>query len=192
MKEGVAITNDCSFAAAWAFDAIRSAQRLLERTEIVAAMTLQALRGFVEAFDERLIATRPHPGAIETAAHLRELVADSRLLTDHGRVIDPYCLRCLPQVHGAIRDAIGYARSAVEIEIASVGDNPLLFVDDGEILSGATSMASHSQSRWTLWLSRWSSCGAITTSNQPPHQSFIRCRAAAAADTRSRRFRDAV
>ena len=136
MKEGVALTNDCAFATAWAFDAVREARRLVQRTEMVAAMTLQALRGFPEAFDERLVETRPHPGAIAAAAHVRKLLAGSELLRHAGRPHDPYCLRCLPQVHGAIRDASDYARRAVEIELRSVGDNPLVFAGDGVTLSG--------------------------------------------------------
>jgi histidine ammonia-lyase len=135
-KEGVALTNDCSFATALAFDAVRSADRLIGRTELVAAMTLQALRGFPDAFDERLVSVRPHPGARASAAHMRALLEGSELVRAPGRPHDPYSLRCLPQVHGAIRDAIAYARSAVETEIHSIGDNPLVFLDDSVTISG--------------------------------------------------------
>jgi histidine ammonia-lyase len=135
-KEGVALTNDCSFATALAFDAVRTASRLVERTELAAAMTLQALRGFPDAFDERLVSVRPHAGALASAEHMRHLLGGSELLRTPGRPHDPYSLRCLPQVHGAIRDAIAYARSAVETEIHSIGDNPLVFVDDAVTISG--------------------------------------------------------
>jgi len=136
IKEGVALTNDCAFATACAVDVTRAAERLIDRAEAVAAMTLQALRGYPDAFDERLIALRPHPGAHTTAAHLRDLIAGSDLLRAPGRPHDPYSLRCLPQVHGAVRDAVAYARSAVEIEIGSIGDNPVVILPDKVILSG--------------------------------------------------------
>lgn len=135
-KEGVSLTNDCSFASALAFDAVRTALRLVERAELAAAATLQALKGFPEAFDERLVGARPHPGAAAAAAHMRRLLAGSELLHAAGRPHDPYCLRCLPQVHGAVRDALAYARAAVETEIASVGDNPLVFAADRTTISG--------------------------------------------------------
>jgi histidine ammonia-lyase len=136
MKEGVALTNDCSFAAALAIDAVRSTGRLIEHAEQTAAMTLQALRGYPEAFDTRLVERRPHRGALETAAHLRELVSGSELLRAATRPHDPYSLRCVPQVHGAIRDAVAYARAALDVELNAIGDNPVVLADDGVALSG--------------------------------------------------------
>ena len=135
-KEGVSLTNDVSFATATAFDVLRDAERLLERGELVAAMTLQAIRGFPDAYDERLIAARPHPGAIASASHMRVILAGSGLVRNTERRHDPYSLRCLPQVHGAIRAALAYARAAVDVEIRSVGDNPLVFAADGDVISG--------------------------------------------------------
>lgn len=136
MKEGVALTNDCAFATALAVDALRAAEQTVDRAEQVAAMTLQAMRGFPEAFDERLIAQRPHPGALETATHVRRLIDGSGLLRAPGRPHDPYSLRCIPQVHGAVRDAITYARGAVEVELRSIGDNPVVMAADAVALSG--------------------------------------------------------
>ena len=136
MKEGVALTNDCSFAAALAIDAIRASERLVEQAELVAAMTLQALRGYPDAYDERLIACRPHAGARAAAAAMRAHLAGSTLLRHPGRPHDPYSLRCIPQVHGAIRDALSYARAALTIEITSIGDNPVVIADDDATLSG--------------------------------------------------------
>lgn len=136
MKDGVGLTNDCAFTAALAFDAVRGATRLVERAEAVAAMSLQGLRGYPEAFDQRLVALRPHPGAVEAAAHMRDLLAGSALLRAPGRPHDPYCLRCLPQVHGAVRDALRYARGAIEVEISSIGDNPVVIAADRVTLSG--------------------------------------------------------
>ena len=136
MKEGVALTNDCSFATALAVDAVRNADRLIERTELVAAMTLQALRGYPDAFDERIIACRPHEGARLCAAAMRQHLAGSALVRHPGRPHDPYSLRCLPQVHGAIRDALAYARRALAVELGSIGDNPVVIADDAIALSG--------------------------------------------------------
>ena len=135
-KEGVTLTNDVSFATAIAFDVLRAAERLIDRCELVAAMTLQAIRGYPDAYDERLIAARPHPGAIASARHMRAMLAGSSLVRDPGRRHDPYSLRCLPQVHGAVRAALAYGRAAVEVEIRSVGDNPLVFAADGDVVSG--------------------------------------------------------
>jgi histidine ammonia-lyase len=101
---------------------------------------LEALRGTPVAFDERIHNVRPHPGQIAVAAHLRELLKDSEIrkshLTNDPRVQDAYSLRCMPQVHGAVRAALGHAREVVEIESGSATDNPLVFSDTGEVLSG--------------------------------------------------------
>ena len=136
MKDGVGLTNDCSFTAALAFDAVRAARRLVERCEAVAALTLQGLRGYPEAFDARLVALRPHPGALTAAANMREQLTGSELLRAPGRPHDPYSLRCLPQVHGAVRDALDHAAAAITVEISAVGDNPVVLAADGVTLSG--------------------------------------------------------
>src|SRR2546422_9524077 len=103
-------------------------------------MTLEALRGTPAAFDERIHAARPHPGQMEVAARLRELLRDSEIRQSHlendPRVQDAYSLRCMPQVHGTVRDALAHAREIVEIESGSATDNPLVFAESGEVLSG--------------------------------------------------------
>jgi histidine ammonia-lyase len=103
-------------------------------------MTLEALKGTPVAFDERIHSTRPHRGQNEVAAHLRELLRESDIRESHvendPRVQDAYSLRCMPQVHGAIRDALAHAREVVETETGSATDNPLVFTDTGEVLSG--------------------------------------------------------
>jgi histidine ammonia-lyase len=136
IKEGVAFTNDCAFATSFAIDAVRAAERLVDSTEAVAAMALQALLGYPDAYDERLLRSRPHAGALATGVHMRELLAGSTLVRAPGRPHDPYSLRCVPQVHGAVRDAISYARNACETELASIGDNPLIFAEDHVAVSG--------------------------------------------------------
>jgi histidine ammonia-lyase len=136
-KEGLALVNGTMFTTAWALRAVAQAQRLLEAADIVASITLQAMRGFPSACDPRITAARPHPGAIAVAEHIRALCAGSALTEgEKSRVHDPYCLRCLPQVHGASRDAFAYARGAVEIELDANSDNPLVFTDDDWVSGG--------------------------------------------------------
>jgi histidine ammonia-lyase len=111
---------------------------LLRTADIVAAMTLEAMRGSATPFDARIHEARPHRGQIESAENVRKLLAGSEILPSHlncGKVQDPYSLRCVPQVHGAVRDAVRQARAVVEIEINSVTDNPLVF-PNGDVVSG--------------------------------------------------------
>ncbi|HEX4364745.1 MAG TPA: aromatic amino acid ammonia-lyase [Solirubrobacteraceae bacterium] len=130
------LLNTTAFTTALAFDAVRSAFAVVDGAERAAALTLQAVRGFPEAFDERLVALRPHAGALQTAAHMRALLAGSGLLHAAGRPHDAFSLRALPQVHGAVRDAISHASRALEIELSAVTDNPVV-LEDGSVLSGA-------------------------------------------------------
>jgi len=132
-KDG-SILNNTAFSTALAIHASREVRLIVDRTEEVAAMTLQALLGHPEAFDERLVALRPHPGAITAAAHLREVLAGSKLVGCSQRPHDPFSVRCLPQVHGAIRDALHVVERTLDIELASVTDNPVVL--DNQILSG--------------------------------------------------------
>jgi len=103
-------------------------------------MTLEALRGTPVAFDQRIHVARPHPTQIAVAAHLRELLQDSEIRKSHvendPRVQDAYSLRCMPQVHGAVRTALAHATEVVQIESGSATDNPLVFSETGEVLSG--------------------------------------------------------
>jgi histidine ammonia-lyase len=102
-------------------------------------MSLEALMGSNAAFDARIHALRPHPGQLACAANLRRLTASSEIIASHRdctRVQDAYSLRCMPQVHGATREALGFARSVLARELASVSDNPLLFPVDGVVLNG--------------------------------------------------------
>ena len=109
-------------------------------SDVAGAMTLEALKGTPVAFDERIHAARPHAGQIEVAAHLRALLEGSEIRESHKendpRVQDAYSLRCMPQVHGAVRDALRHARSVVETESGSATDNPLVFSESGDVLSG--------------------------------------------------------
>jgi len=136
-KEGLALVNGTAFTTAWAVRNVTEAGRLLRAADVIASLTMQAMRGFESACDPRVTGARPHPGAIAAASNLRALTAGSRLTTGRkSRVHDPYCLRCLPQVHGASRDAFAYAKGAVEIELDANSDNPLVFADPDEWVSG--------------------------------------------------------
>ena len=141
-KDGLALINGTQFMQAWAVEALRRADVLARTADVVAAMTLEAIRGSYAPFDERLHRARPHPGALAVAASVRALVEGSEIGPSHqdcGKVQDPYSVRCVPAVHGASRDALAYAGRAVEIELNSVTDNPLVFSADGAepaVLSG--------------------------------------------------------
>ncbi len=140
VKEGIALLNGTQAMGAVGGLALYRAEKIARLADVAGAMTLEAVRGTPVAFDERISAARPHPGQIEVAAHLRELLRDSQIRQSHlendPRVQDAYSLRCMPQVHGAIRGALGHAREIVEIETGSATDNPLVFAETGEVLSG--------------------------------------------------------
>jgi histidine ammonia-lyase len=139
-KEGIALLNGTQAMVAVGGLALLRAERVARLADVAGAMSLEAVRGTPVAFDERIHAARPHPGQIEVAAHLRQLLRDSQIRQSHlendPRVQDAYSLRCMPQVHGAIRDALRHARETVEIETGSATDNPLVFIETGEVLSG--------------------------------------------------------
>ncbi len=139
-KEGVALINGTQFMSAYAAHTLVRAVRLMKHADLIAAMSLDAFKGSVRPFDARLHRLRPHPGAIESAENVRRLMSDSEILASHAdcdRVQDPYSFRCIPQVHGASRDAIRHAVGVVETEINSVTDNPLI-LDGDEVVSGGS------------------------------------------------------
>src|SRR5205085_2767429 len=139
-KEGLALLNGTQAMTAVGALALARADRLARVATVAGAMTLEALRGTPVAFDARIHAARPHAGQTEVAAHLRALLQDSEIRRSHlendPRVQDAYSLRCMPQVHGAVRDALRHARAVIEIETDSATDNPLVFTDTNEVLSG--------------------------------------------------------
>ena len=142
-KEGLSLCNGTQAMAALGALAVHDAARLADTADVVGALTAEALEAVTDAFDERLHSARPHAGQITSAANLRLLLAESPAVQEatHGRVQDAYALRCMPQVHGASRDAIAFVRGTVETESGSVTDNPLVFPPDeadgaGDVLSG--------------------------------------------------------
>lgn len=130
-KEGLALLNGTQAMAAVGGLALYRANKLTELADIAGAMTLEALRGTPAAFDERIHLARPHTGQIEVAKNLLALLQESEIRASHlegdPRVQDAYCLRCMPQVHGAVRDALRHARNVIETESGSATDNPLIF-----------------------------------------------------------------
>ncbi|PWU02298.1 MAG: histidine ammonia-lyase [Candidatus Melainabacteria bacterium] len=136
-KEGLALVNGTQAMAALGCLIVLEAERLCQLADIIGAMSLEALLGSAKAFAEEFHLLRPHPGQIASAANLRALLADSELIKSHadcGMVQDAYSLRCMPQVHGATRQAVSHLRQILEIEINAATDNPLIF--DDAVLSG--------------------------------------------------------
>jgi len=137
-KDGLALINGTQLMSAYGAFVLERARVLQREADILAAMSLEALQGSAAPFDDRIQRIRPHPGQQAVAANVRKLLERSEIMDSHrhcGKVQDPYCLRCVPQVHGASRDALAFASSVVEIELNSVTDNPLVF-DNGDIISG--------------------------------------------------------
>lgn len=141
-KEGISLVNGTQCMTAIGALALIDAEDTMRSADVIGALSLEALKGTPRAFDARIQAVRPHRGQAVAAANLRRLLADSEIVVSHkdcGKVQDAYSLRCMPQVHGASRDALGYARGVLEVEARSATDNPLVFTEpptDGELISG--------------------------------------------------------
>jgi histidine ammonia-lyase len=145
-KESISLINGTQAMLAIGTLAVLEAERLVDSADVIGGLTLDALKGTDVAFDERIHLARPHPGQIATAANLRKMIEGSEIRQSHadcGRVQDAYSLRCIPQVHGAVRDALAHCRRVFEIETNSAVDNPLVFVKnpkqmdgEGDVLSG--------------------------------------------------------
>jgi len=137
-KEGLALINGTQFMTAYAVHCLLRIQQLLVTADVVAAMTLESIRGSAAPFDARIHEARPHPGQKKVAARMRQLLRGSQILPSHidcPKVQDPYSIRCVPQVHGAAWEAFEHGREVVERELNSATDNPLVFAD-GDIVSG--------------------------------------------------------
>jgi len=136
-KDGLSLINGTQQMSAYGAHVLHAAHRLVKIADLLSAMSLEALQGSIQPFDARVHEVRPHPGAQQVAQNVRTLLTDSEILESHrncGKVQDPYCLRCVPQVHGASRDALRHATEMVEREVNSVTDNPLVF-EDGDVIS---------------------------------------------------------
>lgn len=138
-KEGLALVNGTQVMTGIAALGVLRAERLAAAADLIAAMSLEAYLGTERVFDRRLNDLRPHPGQERVAGNLRTLLAGSEIVQSHaecGRVQDPYSFRCIPVVHGAVRDSTAHVRRVTEIEANSVTDNPLVFPEDEEFISG--------------------------------------------------------
>src|SRR5437773_3533579 len=139
-KEGLALLNGTQAMHAVGGLALSRAQRLGRAADVSGAMSLEALKGTPVAFDPRLQDARPHPGQKAAAEHLLSLMEGSEIrlshLTDDPRVQDAYSLRCMPQVHGAVRGALAHCEDILLVESASATDNPLVFTQSGDVISG--------------------------------------------------------
>jgi histidine ammonia-lyase len=139
-KEGLALLNGTQAMHAVGGLALLRAKRLTRIADVAGAMSLEALKGTPVAFDERIHNARPHPGQQAAARHLLALLRDSEIRASHingdPRVQDAYSLRCMPQVHGAVRGALAHCEEILAIESASATDNPLVFAAEGDVLSG--------------------------------------------------------
>lgn len=139
-KEGLALLNGTQAMGAVASIAVGRAKKAMGALDVAGAMSLDAVLGTPAAFDPRIQQVRPHQGQIEVAAHLTSLLEGSEIRESHRegdtRVQDAYCLRCMPQVHGAARDVLRHVASILEIESGAATDNPLVFVGNGDVISG--------------------------------------------------------
>jgi histidine ammonia-lyase len=136
-KEGISLLNGTQAMLSIGCLRLKELEDLFYSAQTTAALSIEALRGTAAAFDSRLHAARPHPGQILSASHLTSLLQGSMIPRTHGegsRIQDAYCLRCIPQVHGAVWDTLAHARRVFEIELNSATDNPLVF--DDAIVSG--------------------------------------------------------
>ncbi|MEK6643884.1 MAG: histidine ammonia-lyase [Planctomycetota bacterium] len=136
-KDGLALINGTQMMLAYLADIVVRGHRLAKHADVIATMSLEAIRGSLKPFSEGLLALRPHRGAVEVGENVRRLMADSEILLSHAncdKVQDPYSLRCVPQVHGACRDSLRHATQTMLTEVACVTDNPV--VVGNEVISG--------------------------------------------------------
>lgn len=138
-KEGLAVLNGTQTMTSLLASAMIKAENIMKNFEISGAVTIEALRGTAAAFDERVHMARPHKGQLNTALNYRNMLAGSKIAESHKecrKVQDAYSLRCIPQVHGAVKDTFNHVKSVLLIEMNSVTDNPLVFPDKQDVISG--------------------------------------------------------
>jgi histidine ammonia-lyase len=138
-KEGLALINGTQFMSAYAIKVIEKLRNCLDHADIIGSFSLEAYLASPQPFNEQLIKSRPHPGALIVAENVRKLLLNSEYVESHkdcGRVQDPYSIRCMPQVHGASRDALTHLEEIVKRELNSITDNPLIFNKDFTVSGG--------------------------------------------------------
>lgn len=143
-KEGLALLNGTQFMSAYAVHSLIRLKNLSEKGDLIAAASIDAFEGTIKPFHSLIQSVRPHKGQVETAKRIREILSDSEMeRKEKVYVQDPYCLRCIPQVHGASKDAIAHATKVVETEINSVTDNPTVFPETDEVISAGNFHGQH-------------------------------------------------
>lgn len=138
-KDGLALINGTAVMTALGSLAFVEASEIVKLADITCALTLDATRGTIKAYDERISKLKPHDGQIKVSKNLLKLLSGSEIGSSHpncGKVQDPYSLRCVPQVHGSVRQTLKHAYEVLSIELNSVTDNPLIFIEDKEVISG--------------------------------------------------------
>lgn len=138
-KDGLALINGTSVMLALGCLALVDAKRIVKYADIISCLTLDAVRGTATAFDERISFLKPQPGQVDVSKNLLKIIKGSEIVFSHpedGKVQDPYSLRCIPQVHGACRQTLRHAEEVLNIELNSVTDNPLVFLETGDVISG--------------------------------------------------------
>ena len=143
-KEGLALLNGTQFMSAFAVDSLIRIKELALKADLVASASVDAFDGSLKPFHPSIQEVRAHNGQVETAINVRSFLGDSEIVNrEKSYVQDPYCLRCIPQVHGASKDAIAHAERVVEVEINSVTDNPTVFPDEDEVISAGNFHGQH-------------------------------------------------
>ncbi|MBS4537211.1 histidine ammonia-lyase [Clostridium sp. D2Q-11] len=137
-KEGLALINGTQVMTAIGALTVYDAINLSKISDVIASLSIEGLNGIVTAFDKNVHLVRPHKGQVKTARNLLSILKNSKMTTEQGelRVQDAYTLRCIPQIHGASKDAFEYVKDKIDIEINSATDNPLIFPEDGTVISG--------------------------------------------------------
>jgi histidine ammonia-lyase len=138
-KDGLALINGTSVMLALGSLALVESKKLMKLADVIACLTLDAVRGTANAFDIRISQLKPQPGQLDVSRNLIKLIQGSEIVHSHpedGKVQDPYSLRCIPQVHGACRQTLRHTEEVLNIELNSVTDNPLVFPDTGDVISG--------------------------------------------------------
>ncbi len=138
-KDGLALINGTSVMLALGSLAVTECTRLMKLADIVSCLTLDAVRGTASAFDIRIAQLKPQPGQLAVSENLLKIINGSEIINSHpedGKVQDPYSLRCIPQVHGACRQTLKHTEEVMNIELNSVTDNPLVFFETGDVISG--------------------------------------------------------
>lgn len=138
-KDGLALINGTSVMLALGALALVDAKKIVKQADIIACLTLDAVRGTASPFDLRISGLKPQPGQLDVSRNLLTIIEGSEIINSHpedGKVQDPYSLRCIPQVHGACRQTLRHAEEVLDIELNSVTDNPLVFPETGDVISG--------------------------------------------------------